>query len=283
VRFQKVQPRQVLIPQERHQPVESIRVVVHVVQHLLESPQQDQVGSHAERPPPDPFEPHLQDVPQDLLRNIKQPLRFARVDDDFPGPQLVQVAVVRERSVPAVGSIAACAGDLGIEAPPGVTIDAVHAEERFDDAVVANLLGPVDLLPKPELPQPCEVAFGCQLSRGNQLIPGVLRVREDERSRLAERVVREPEPLLFRLQRMGRELGHALRQLAKNASFLAAYNRLLGAQQCRPVAGPGQSVRVPEPIAEPLSSACLRLRGGHRPPLDRSCRGRDGRLPLDPA
>ena len=56
---------------------------------------------------------------------------------------------------------------------------------------------------------------------------------------------------------MGRDLGDTFRQLAEDALFLLADHKLLGAQQPGPVAGPGQPVRVAQPIPEALCSSLL--------------------------
>ncbi len=85
--FEKVEFCERLVAQKGHEPVQAVRIVVHVQQNLLKPAQHNQVGSQPERPPVAALQRHVQYPVEHFVRKAEHRVRLLIVHNNLRGPQ----------------------------------------------------------------------------------------------------------------------------------------------------------------------------------------------------
>ena len=210
------------VAEERHQPVQVGRTVDHVEHGLLQAAQVNQRPGHPDGPEPEGLEPHVEHVPENLVRQRQAQRGGGVIDIIVWETQLIEILVAFQRRVPDVRA-AVLAADLDlVHAPVAFCEDVLYLKERLDDPVVTDLCAPENLSAQPELPLVCQPALAEQIGRPDDLGPAVLRATEDHRACLFQAIVPVPELALFLLDGPGGQFGHPGCQVVQHRAIVRA-------------------------------------------------------------
>jgi hypothetical protein len=138
---------------------------------------------------------------------------------DFWKTKFIHILVTFERRFPAVRTFCIGFDYLLLKAPTSLLIHIRDVKIGFDYLIISHGLSPEYFLAKSHFPAPGQLALTLYILRGNDFIPAVLRVTEDDRTNLFQGIDAVPElALLFLLRKLGK-FSYPQRQLPKDLAL----------------------------------------------------------------
>ena len=225
--LQEIQLLQEIIPEEGHQGVQFLGILVEIIEEILKAPEVHGLLGHLIGIPPGIADGHIQDPIEDVVGQGQDLVRLVVVHQNLPVLQLAQIVPVGEAAVNVEGAVHLMAlGPAHFDAQIRLGKHMTHGELFGADPVVPNLLLPEDLLPQAVFPDPGQVVPAAELGVGQQLIPGVFRIDEHRRPGDLQAVVVGPELPALLLNGQLRQTGHLLGQVPENFPLLPVHHRL---------------------------------------------------------
>ena len=166
-----------------------------------------------------------------LPRQSFQALRSVEIGGDRRQAQPGKVGFLFDRRVPNIGA-AVFPTDAPLAQPPErLFVGHGNVKKRLHRAVVIHLLAPEDLAPQAKFPIARRGVAAGQALLGQDLVPGVLRVAEDDRAGWLQPVVAPPQLAFFGLNGQRRQLGHLLCQPAQAGAFRRVDQQVVSGNQ----------------------------------------------------
>ena len=179
--FYKIQQTHPLIPQECHKGVELIGILIEIIQDVFKAPQEQKLISQAVRVPPGTLQRDIQYAVEHIMGQIQDLIGLIIIHDDLAVLELSHIIPVRQDGVDVIGAVSLTAGGpLGVQTHGGHRIHIGDRQILGADTVIADDLLPVDLLAQAVFPHTGQIVLALQHCMRNKLIPGILRVDEDQ-------------------------------------------------------------------------------------------------------